>query len=104
MDIAQELWHKLKSYKIELQALKQFKKASTNSRYYIYKVDDDSTHTAWLITYEAGNQPIITDVLSYYDTSLGSPSNNQQYIFSFSQATAQLTVFSTRPIVSVVGL
>ena len=95
---------RLKGYKRELLNLKQVKRASTNSRYFIYKVTGDQVYYSWLITYADGDQPIITEVLSYYDTSLSAPATNQQYIFSFSQASAQLTVLSTRQIESVVGI
>lgn len=95
---------RLKGYKQELLNLKQSKRASTNSKYYTYTVSSGSAHNAWLITYAAGDQPILTEVLSYYDTSLSAPSGNQQYIFSFSQVSSQVTVLSTRKIVSVVGL
>ena len=95
---------RLKGYKRELLNLKQVKRASTNSRYYIYNVTGDQVYYSWRITYADGSQPIVTEVLSYYDTSLSAPSGNQQYIFSFSQASAQLTVLSTREIVSVVGV
>ena len=104
MVIGEELWKKLKGYRQELLNLKQVKRVSTNSRYFIYNVTGDDPHSAWLITYKDGNQPIISEVLSYYYTSLTAPSGNQQYIISFSQASAQLTVLSTREVESVVGL
>lgn len=102
--LADDLWRRLKNLKLELLRLKQKKRAGTTSRYYTYKVFGDNYYNAWLITYENGNQPIITEVLSYYDTSLSTPSNNQQYIFSFSQASAELTVLSTRKITRVNGI
>lgn len=104
MVIAEELWYKLKQFKREILNLKQSKKVGTLCRYNIYNVSGDTTHFAWLITYKDGEQPIITQVYSYYQTSLTAPSGNQQYIISFSQASAELTVFSTREIESVVGL
>lgn len=104
MVIADEMWKKLKGYKQEILNLKQVKRVSTNSRYNIYQVTGDDAHMAWQITYKAGEQPIITEILSYYYTSLTEPISNQQYIISFSQASAQLTVLSTREIQSVVGL
>ena len=104
MVIAEELWNKLKSFKREILNLKQSKKVSTVCKYYTYKVSGDTLHFSWLITYKAGNQPIISEVYSYYNTSLSVPSSNQQYIFSFNQASAELTVVSTREIQSVVGL
>lgn len=102
--LANDLWRKLKNLKIELLQLKQRKRASTTSKYYIYKVSGDTYYNAWLIEYRDGNQPIVTEVLSYYDTSLSTPSANQQYIFSFSQASAELTVLSTREIIRVTGV
>lgn len=104
MVIAEELWQKLKGFKRELLNLKQSKKVSTNCRYFIYKVTGDTVHYSWRITYEEGMQPIISEIYSYYDTSLTVPVNNQQYIISFSQASAELTVLSTREIKNVVGL
>lgn len=104
MVISEELWQKLKGFKRELLNLKQSKKVSTNCKYFIYKVSGDTLHYSWRITYKAGNQPIISEIYSYYATSMTVPSNNQQYIFSFNQASAELTVLSTREIESVVGL
>jgi len=104
MVIAEELWNKLKSFKREILNLKQSKKVSTVCKYYTYNVSGDTLHYSWLITYKTGSQPIITEVYSYYNTSLSVPSSNQQYIFSFNQASAELTVVSTREIQSVVGL
>lgn len=95
---------RLKAYKEELLNLKQAKKASTTSKYFSYTVNSTQTFNAWLITYEAGDQPIITEVLSYYDTSLSAPFGNQQYIFSFSQVSSEITVLSTRKIANVVGV
>lgn len=102
--LANDLWQRLKNLKLELLQLKQKKRASTTTKYYIYKVSGDEFHNAWLIQYEDGSQPIVTEVLSYYDTSLSAPSGNSQYIFSFSQASAELTVLSTRKIAKVSGL
>lgn len=102
--LANDLWRKLKDIKIELLMLKQKKRASTLSKYYTYKVSGDTYYNAWLIQYKDGVQPIVTEVLSYYDTSLSAPNNSQQYIFSFSQASAELTVLSTREIVRVTGV
>lgn len=104
MVVAEELWNKLKGFKKELLNLKQVKKVGTNCRYFIYNVSGDTTHFAWRITYKDGTQPIISEVYSYYTTSLTVPVGNQQYIISFSQASAELTVLSTREIESVVGL
>lgn len=104
MVISEELWQKLKGFKRELLNLKQSKKVGTNCRYFTYKVSGDTQHFSWKITYKAGNQPIISEVYSYYTTSMSVPVGNEQYIFSFSQASAELTVLSTREIESVVGL
>lgn len=104
MVVAEELWNKLKNFKREILNLKQSKKVGTLCRYNMYKLSGDTFHYAWRITYKNGEQPIITQVYSYYQTSLSAPSGNTQYIFSFSQASAELTVFSTREIDSVVGL
>lgn len=104
MVIAGEMWAKLKGFVRELRNLKQSKKVGTANRYYSYKVSGDTMHTAWLVTYKDGDQPIISEVFSYYDTSLTAPVGNTQYIISFSQASAELTILSTREIASVVGL
>lgn len=104
MVIAEELWAKLKGFKRELLNLKQSKKVSTICKYYIYNVSGDDAHYSWLVTYKSGTQPIISEVFSYYQTSMTVPTGNQQYIISFMQASAQLTVLSTREIESVVGL
>jgi hypothetical protein len=104
MTLSENLWRKLKGFRNELLNLKQSKKVGTNCKYYIYKVTGADTHYAWQITYKAGDQPIISEVYSYYHTSLTVPVNNKQYIISFSQASAELTVLSTREIQSVVGL
>lgn len=104
MVIAEELWKKLKGFKRELLNLKQSKKVGTNCRYFIYKVSGDTQHYSWKVTYKDGGQPIISEVYSYYTTSMSVPSANEQYIFSFNQASAELTVLSTREIDSVVGL
>lgn len=103
-DLKNTLQIKLNGYKQELLNLKQIKRASTNSKYYSFTVNSAQTYTSWLITYADGDQPIITEVLSYYDTSLSAPFGNQQYIFSFAQVSSQLTVLSTRQIINVVGV
>lgn len=104
MILQKELWRELKTIKQEILNLKQVKRASTTSRYFIYKVSGDEQYFHWRITYKPGTQPIITEVLSYQKTSLSSPENDTQYIFSFAQASAQLTILSTREVLSVVGV
>lgn len=99
-----DFYKRLKGYKQELLQLKQVKRASTNSKYYIYKASGDNLYFTWLVTYKDGDQPIIAEVLSYYDTSMSAPSGNQQYIFSFAQASAELTVLSTREVQSITGI
>ena len=50
MDIAAEMWKKLKGFKLELLNLKQSKKIGTNCRYFTYKVSGDTQHFSWKIT------------------------------------------------------
>ena len=104
MIIDKKYWQELKNMKRELLNLKQVKRASTTSKYFVYNVSGDQWYTSWLISYKDGTQPIITEVLSYQKTSLSSPVGNEQYIFSFAQASAELTVLSTREIISVEGI
>ena len=104
MAIGEDMWKRLKILKLELLQLKQKKRASTTSKYFIYKLSGDVYYNIWEIVYEDSSQPIITEVLSYYDTALATPVGNKQLIFSFAQATAQMTVLSTRKIISVTGI
>lgn len=103
-NLAEDLWKRLKGYKQELLNLKQVKRVSTNSKYYIFKVEGNVYYNTWEITYEAGDQPIISELLSYYDSSLSVPVNNKQYIFSFAQVASEITVLSTRKIISIRGI
>lgn len=97
-----EFYERLKGYKRELLRLKQLKHASCNSRYYIYRIAVSQYYnTAWLIQYKGGDQPIITEALSYSDVSLSVPNSNQQYLFAYSQVIAEIVIFSTREIESV---
>lgn len=104
MKVGDELVRELKSLRQEILNLKQVKRASTNSRYFIYKVEGDAQYFSWEITYADGDQPIVSEVFSYQQTALSSPVGNKQYIFSFAQASAELTVLSTREILDVVGV
>lgn len=104
MAIADDMWKKLKTLKLELLQLKQKKRASTTSKYYIYNLSGDTYYNIWEITYDNSTQPIVTEVLSYYNTALATPTGNTQLIFSFAQASAQMTVLSTRKIISVRGV
>lgn len=102
MIISQKAWQELNAIKQEVLDLKQIKKASSASKYYISTGSSSTYHNYWLITYKAGNQPIISEVLSYSDTALSAPSGNQQYLFSYSQVISSVTVLSTREIESIV--
>lgn len=104
MIISNELWRRIRHMKQEILDLKQVKKANSASKYYQFTTSGNEYYNTWLITYEAGTQPIITECLSYTDTILSAPSGNTQYIFSFSQATDAITVLSTRKILSVTGI
>lgn len=104
MIIGQKAWSEIKSVKQEVLDLKQIKAAACASKYYIFTENSGSYHNNWLIKYKDGNQPIISEVLSYSFTSLSAPLNNQQYLFSFSQAITSLTILSTREIESIQGL
>lgn len=104
MIISNELWRKFKNMRQEILDLKQTKKASCASKYYEYKVNTFNYYSVWEITYKDGNQPIISEVLSYADSSLSIPYNNIQYLFTFSQAISDITILSTREIESVVGI
>ena len=104
MIIADVFWRRLKRLKQELLNLKQLKKANCASKYYISSTSSGTYYNTWRITYKAGSQPIISEVLSYQDTSLSAPVGNQQYIFSFSQTTNTITVLSTREVISIEGI
>lgn len=105
MIISDELWRKYKNMKQELLDLKQTKKATCASKYYIYTKDSGGTYyNTWQITYKAGTQPIVAEVLSYSDTALSSPAGNVQYLFSYSQSITSVTVLSTREIESITGI
>ena len=101
MIISQKAWKELNDIKEEVLALKQIKRAGSASKYYTCTASSSSYHSNWLITYKPGTQPIISEVLSYSDTALSAPANNQQYIFSFSQTISDVTVLSTREIESI---
>ena len=104
MIISQKYYQELKELEEEVLALKQIKRASSASKYYIATASSGSYHTAWLITYKPGTQPIVSEVLSYSDTALSTPVGNQQHLFSYSQVITSVTVLSTREIESIVGL
>ena len=104
MIIAQKAWQEVNSLWQEVLDLKQIKRASSASKYYSKTGTSGSYTNAWLITYKAGDQPIISEVLSYSDTALSAPVGNQQYLFSFAQVITSVTVLSTREIESIVAL
>lgn len=104
MIISDEFWRIIKNLKQEILNLKQVKKANCASKYYVYTISSQTYYNNWLITYKAGDQPIIAEAFSYADTSMSAPSNNQQYVFSFSQVITDITILSTREIDSVVGV
>lgn len=104
MIISDELWKKFKTMRQEILDLKQTKKASCASKYFEYKVNTFTYYNVWEITYKDGTQPIISEVLSYANSSLSVPSGNIQYLFTFSQAISDITILSTREIESVEGI
>ena len=101
MIIYDQMWKDLKRMKQEILDLKQIKRASSASKYYSFTKKDDNYYNVWKITYKDGNQPIISEVLSYADTALTSPNNNIQYLFSYSQIISEITVLSTREILDI---
>ena len=104
MIIYDEMWRELKRMKQEILNLKQIKKASSASKYYVFTESSSNYYNYWKITYKDGSQPIISEVLSYSDTSLSAPNNNVQYLFSFSQAITEITILSTREILNIEGI
>lgn len=54
-----------------------------------------------LITYASGENSIITDAYSAVSVVFGYPNNDTQIMFNMSQAPAEITLVSTRPIISV---
>lgn len=98
------MWREFKKLKQELLDLKQTKKASCASKYYIQEKNGSTYYNAWKITYKAGTQPIIAEVLSYSDTALSTPNNNIQYLFSYSQIITDITILSTREIEKIEGI
>ncbi len=104
METGMAIQKKLKTLRQEILDLKQTKKASCASKYYTYTQSSGSYYNVWQITYKDGKQPIISEVLSYANSSLSVPNNNKQYIFTFSQSAASITVLSTREIESIAGI
>jgi hypothetical protein len=104
MIVGQKFYQELNNLEQEVLDLKQIKQASSASKYYSKTGSSGSYHNYWRITYKDGTQPIISEVLSYSDTALSTPVGNQQYLFSYSQATTSVTVLSTREIDSIIGL
>lgn len=105
MILSDQLWREAKNLKQEILDLKQVKKASAVSKYFIYQVPQGQTYfNIWRITYKDGLQPIITEVMSGATTSLSAPENNIQYIFAYAQYNAALTILSTREIENVEGI
>lgn len=98
------MWKRLKRLKQEILNLKQIKKANCASKYYVFTASNQNYYNVWLITYKSGNQPIISEVLSYQDTSLSAPVDNTQYLFSYSQVADTITVLSTREINTIEGI
>lgn len=97
MIISNELWKKLKNLKQELLNLKQIKKASSASKYFISTVSAPSS-SILKITYKSGTQPIITEALTDASIAFSTPSNNIQYLSTFTQYASKITIFSTREI------
>lgn len=100
MIISKEMIHQLKVMKQEILDLKQTKKASCASKYYIKTISQPST-MAVKITYKSGAQPIITEAITDAATAFSTPSGNIQYMCTFSQYASNIILFSTREIEKV---
>lgn len=83
--------------------LKQAKNAGTMISVFTY--NDDSGDGGKLgthkINFEAGSQPIITEIFSGTNITLFAPEGNSQYYYALSQGLADVTIISTRKILSV---
>lgn len=99
MIISNELWKKIKAVKQELLDLKQIKKASVASKYFTTTVSQPQSMVI-KITYNDGNQPIITEALTDASVAFSTPVGNVQYMSTFSQYASEITLFSTREIKS----
>lgn len=98
----QEMWREIKNLKQEILNLKQIKRANCASKYFMYTVPQSQDfHDRWKITYKAGSQPIISEVLSDATTALTAPVNNVQYLFAYAHFSSQFVVLSTREIASI---
>ena len=95
-----ELWRKIKRLRQEVLNLKQVKRVGTTTKFYSYSISEVTSMTV-KITYKAGNNPILTDVLGDISGALSSPVNNEQYFFLYTQYYASMMIVSTREILRV---
>lgn len=100
MIISNEMWRKFKNMKQELLDLKQIKKASCSSRYFMKTITQPQSMVI-KITYKSGKQPIITEAISDTATAFSNPVGNIQYMSSFSQYASEIILFSTREIENI---
>ena len=101
MQQGEELYRLIKNTRQEVLNLKQVKRANVASTYNIYEYTPSEYANTFRVTYEPGEQPIISTVLSTANAFLTNPAGNEQYLFAFSQVISKITILSTRPIASV---
>ena len=96
------LQERIKRLQQEVLALKTAKKAGLLIKSYSYT--DSAFNISpglYKITYEDGNQPIITFDYSSGKGTMFAPEGNVQYVYYLITAVIELNLQSTRPIVSV---
>ena len=103
MIISDEMWRQLKTMRQEILDLKQTKKASCASKYFLKTVIQPESMVL-KITYKAGTQPIITEALTDASTAFSTPNGNIQYLSTFSQYASEIILFSTREILKIEGV
>ena len=87
--------------KREILNLKTAHNMSPFVRTFYATIEPSSTQPI-TITYDDGDNDIITDVYTDADAVLGAVSSNTQKLYFSSQAPLEVTVVSTRPIISLV--
>lgn len=100
MEDSKDLQQLIKEMEREILALKiaAMKSPEVRTFWVSYTTSGTSNIT---ITYEDGDQPIITNAYSWGNISLGPVSNNTQTLFYYGQADIDIWIVSTRPILSI---
>lgn len=106
------LTEKLNQMKNEINALKQAQKIPSMVKAFDYSFDavadgtgvSDAGIYRYQVTYESGDNDIITEVYPSINTMVGAPNGTSQVIYFYAMSNMTVNLTSTRPIVSVVKI